>query len=389
VVVGCAPKPTQSPVAPTHQDPCLLIADSASRLDTFTVALLDSVHREGFLAPANDSELLLYRTTFDTPLRLNCQGTALPGFAKSWHKDSTGRVWTLTLKDDAQRYYDSPVTAHDVVALWNERKAVESSRYLQSAGALDDKQISVTLASPQDSVPTILADPVFSLAIGAAQRPSGVRFEILAGIDARDALDRGADLVVTRDPAVLDYVANRGEFTTFALPWSRTYALLQPAAALPIWLLDVDSMGRSLARDVAQAEARAAEPPFWWRAQCPRVDLSHAVQPPISPLIVYPRDDKVARGLAERMVALTRDTIQLRTVGLAPPEFAAALRQQHDRGYVLSLPRQVPAPCHELAGLPEGAQIRPLIDTRAHAIVRKGAPPLTVEWDGTVRVVPR
>jgi hypothetical protein len=39
-----------------------------------------------------------------------------------------------------------------------------------------------------------------------------------------------------------------------------------------------------------------------------------------------------------------------------------------------------------LAAFPVGARIQPLIDTRAYAIVRKGSPPLTVEWDGTVRV---
>jgi hypothetical protein len=28
----------------------------------------------------------------------------------------------------------------------------------------------------------------------------------------------------------------------------------------------------------------------------------------------------------------------------------------------------------------------PLIETRAHAIVRRGAPPLVAEWDGAVRL---
>jgi hypothetical protein len=36
--------------------------------------------------------------------------------------------------------------------------------------------------------------------------------------------------------------------------------------------------------------------------------------------------------------------------------------------------------------LPPGVRSLPLIDTRAYAIVRKGVPPLTVEWDGTLRV---
>lgn len=346
--------------------------------------------REHVLSPVTDSELLLYRMTFDTPLRIDCQGHAVPGLAKSWDKDSTGRVWTLTLNDEVRRYPDSPMTAQDVVAAWNERKAVQGTLALQSAVALDDRRIAVTLLAPQDSVPRILADPAFSMAIGPGQRPPEVKFEAQTGLDPRDALDRGADLVITRDPAVVDYVANRAEFTTFPLPWSRTYALLQPAAAERIAMLGQDSVGGSLARDVAQADARTAEAPFWWRSRlCPYIEPSYVVPRPFASRIVYPRDDKVARGLAERIVALARDTAQLRAAGLAPREFDAALRNQQDRGYVLGLSRQVLSPCHELFALPHGARIEPLIDTRAHAIVRRGAPPLTVDWGGTVRVAPR
>jgi len=264
---------------------------------------------------------------------------------------------------------------------------------------LDDGKLRVTLRATADSAPRLFADPALAVptAVNAVPGPilriiSGagtgriVDFQVAPEGDPRDALDRGADLIVTRDPAVVDYVANRAEFTTFSLPWSRTYVLLQPAGALPIWILVVDSVGRSLARDVAQADARAAEPSVW-RSECPHINLSHIVTPPISPRIVYPRDDKVARGLAERIVALTRDSVPLRSAGLDPAEFATAVRGQLDRGYVLGLPRQVPAPCHELAALPAGARIQPLVDTRAHAIVRRGVPPLTVEWDGTLRVV--
>jgi len=388
-VVGCTPKPTQSSVAPDHHDPCRLVADSASQLDTLTVALLDSVRRDHFLAPANESELLLYRMTFDTPLRLDCRGTALPGLAKSWHKDSAGRVWTLTLKDGVRVYHDSPLTAHDVVAQWSERKAIESSMSLQSAVALDDKRISVTLSRPQDSVPKILADPVFSLPIAAAQRPPGVRFEMLAGVDSRDALDRGADLAVTRDPTLVDYLAGRPEFSAFALPWSRTYVLLQPASAQALSLVGAETDRRSLARDAVSADARAAEPPFWWNEaeSCPTGVASGEI--PASSRVVYLRGDEVARGLAERIVALAGSAAGLRAAAVEPEEFVPLLRTGSERAYVVALPRRTLAPCRESAALPEGARIQPLIDTRAYAIVRKGAPPLAVEWDGTVRVVPR
>ena len=343
--------------------------------------LLDPVDRDHALAPANDTELLLYRMTLDTPLRLDCQGQALPGLASSWDRDSTGRVWTLTL--------NSSMTAHDIVAAWNDRKAFERSMALQSAVALDDRRIAVTLSRPQDSVPKILADPVFAMAIDGAQRPAGVKFEVQPGMDPRDALDRGGDLVVTRDPALVEYVAARPEFAAFALPWSRTYVLLQPASAEPLDVVQGDPDRRSLARDAVSADARAAEPPFWWNdlAGCPARMPSGPTS--ASSRVVYIRGDQVARGLAERMVALAQSGTALRAAALEPADFATMLRSGSEWAYVIALPRHTLAPCRESAAWPAGAQVQPLIDTRAYAIVRRGAPPLTVDWDGTVRVAPR
>jgi hypothetical protein len=345
------------------------------------VPLLDPVDRDHALSPANDTELLLYRMTLDTPLRLDCQGQALPGLASSWERDSTGRVWTLTL--------NSPMTAHDVVAAWNERKAVEGSLALQSAVALDDRRIAVTLSRPQDSVPKILADPAFAMAIDPAQRPRGVKFEIQTGSDPRDALERGGDLVVTRDPALVEYVAARPEFAAFALPWSRTYVLLQPASAEPLKMESGDADRRSLARDAVSADARAAEPPFWGNevAACPTGMASGSTS--TASRVVYIRGDEVARGLAERIVALAGSGDGVRAAALEPADFARALRTGSDRAYIVALPRHTLAPCRDASMWPPGARLLPLIDTRAYAIVRKGAPPLTVDWDGTVRLVER
>jgi hypothetical protein len=352
------------------------------------VALADSVDLAHAPIPTNDSEQLLFRQHSETLVRLDCHGDVRPGLAAEWTGDSTGRRWTFTLRQSAQPSDRAPLTAAGVVSNWRGRRGAVNAVGIDSAVALDDGRLSVTLRATPDSAPRLFADPALSVSLDAMAGSPMVDFQVAPDGDPRDALDRGADLVVTRDPAVVDYVANRAEFTTFPLPWSRTYVLLEPAGSFPIWIPGVDSVRRSLARDVAQADARAAEPSVW-RRQCPHTDLSYVVPPPISPRIVYPRDDKVARGLAERIVALTRDTVPLTSAGLDPAAFAAAVRDQHDRGYVLGLPRQVPAPCHELAALPGGAGIQPLIDTRAHAIVRRGGPPLTVEWDGTVRVLPR
>jgi hypothetical protein len=365
-----------------------LVASSATPFDTLKVPLFDPVDRDHFLSPANDTELLLYRMTFDTPVRLDCLGRALPGLAKSWVKDSTRRAWILTLKDEAQRYPDSPMSAHDIVAAWNERKAAGAARELQSAVAVDDRRIAVTLSRWQDSAPTVLADPAFSMAIGSAQRPP-VKFETQTGLDPRDALDREADLVVTRDPALVDYVAERPEFATFPLPWSRTYVLAQTESGQGLLTAELNTAAvrSSLAKDAVRASARAAEPPYWWGG-LEGCEASSTMRPGnTSTRVAYRKDDEVARGLAERIVALASPSAGLRIVGLDAASFAEAVRSGTDPAYVIGLPRQSLAPCRDRTMSPAGARLLPLIDTRAYAIVRRGAPPLTVEWDGTIRVI--
>jgi hypothetical protein len=211
--------------------------------------------------------------------------------------------------------------------------------------------------------------------------------QITPDADPRDALDRRADLVVTRDPALVDYAASRPELATFPLPWSRTYVLLQPAGAEMIGGNPYDeALRQSLARDAVHAEARPAEPPFWWTRPDCTLDSASVVVLPKSPVIAYTRGDAVARGLAERIVALAAPGSQLRTAGLDAAEFAGAIRGGRELGYIIGLPSRTLAPCRDSAALPRGSRIQPLIDTRAHAIVRRGSPDLTVDWDGTVRI---
>jgi hypothetical protein len=273
---------------------------------------------------------------------------------------------------------------------------------IDSAVVLNDRQVRVFSRQRQDSVLRLLADPAYALADGLASDGSSgegsidlpargdlpvieLRFPLLG--DVRDALDRGADLIVTRDPALVDYAARRPELATLPLPWSRTYVLLQPASAEPLPGVQSNLDRRSLASDAVSADARGAEPPFWWDATsaCPQ----GGIPGPKSRLsrIAYLQGDEIARGLAERLVALIGPGTELTTIGLDRLRFAAALRQGTERAYVVGLPRETLAPCRELADLPGNARIQPLIDSRAQAIVRRGAPPLSVEWDGTVRVV--
>jgi hypothetical protein len=370
------------------------------------VALLEPVDLGDARSPANDSERLLFRNLFDNLIRLDCDGAIRGGLAESWTADSGRRGWVLTLRKGATFPAGRPVSGSDVAGDLRMLASTDSGRALgiDSAFELDDRRLRVLMrGGVGDSLPRFLADPALVLIDGLA--PAGgtgegglaiprrgslpvIDFRFPLERDARDALDREVDLVVTRDPALVDYVSNRAEFATFPLPWSRTYVLLE-AGDRPGELagdLNATSVRSSLATDAVRASARAAEPPYWWSDQraCRAVSTLHSGS--TSSRVVYRKDDEVARGLAERIVALASTSAGLRAVGLDAAEFATAVRGGSERAYVIGLPRQSLAPCRDGSMWPAGARLRPLIDTRAYAIVRKGAPPLTVEWDGTIRV---
>lgn len=343
---------------------------------------------------------MLFRNLVPGLLRVDCDGELRPGLIETWTAEPDGS-WVFSLGTQAQLPSGRRLSAADVVATLTPAGEPKAPG-IDSAVVLNERQLRVFAAGDQDSLLRALADPSLALITGlASEHPVGdgsievpargtlpvIEFRFPLRGDARDALDRGADLIVTRDPALVDYVTRRSEFTTFALPWSRTYVLLEPAQAQPLRLAPPGVEPHSLVQDAVPADARAAEPPYWWSgaSSCSAGSTAGAI--PTSQRIAYVRGDEVGRSLAERWVALAGSETPLRTVGLEQPQFDAALRQGSERAFVVGLPRQTLRPCHDMADLPHGARITPLIDSRAHAIVRRGAPPLSVEWDGTVRVM--
>jgi hypothetical protein len=366
------------------------------------VALSEPVSLTHAFDPTNDSERLVFRELFETLIYIDCRRQVRPGLAQTWTLDGTHRTWTFQLRDDGpEAGVSSP--AADVVASWRARPEALTASGIESVAAAEEGGLAITFQSPQDSVPRILADPMLGVAHGRGStlgradrffiaRPGSAmaptEFRVEPASDPRDALDRGADLLVTRDLALLEYVSSRTEFQGFELPWSRTYILAGAGGLSGQLLSDLTtaSVRTSLAKDAVRASARVAEPPYWWTGleKC----VTPAAREPnrASSRVIYRKDDEVARGLAERVVALASATTGLRAVGLDAAPFDAAVRGGTERAYVIGLPRQSLAPCRDAAMLPRGASPLPLIETRAYAIVRKGVPPLTVEWDGTVRL---
>jgi hypothetical protein len=399
---GCSPNPSvsspppPSPQSPRPPDPCLITKDLGGSEDTVSVGLLEPVDRSRVYQPSNDSEQLLFRSISQNLVRLDCQGQLRPELAQSWSADTAVRVWNFTLNDTALAVLGSLGSADRVADSLRLRLQILPGTGIDSISAEGNRQLRVVLGG--DSIPRVLADPALALVdsalldraekgeiISLPARPGrpGIEFWLSSG-EPRDMLDRGVDLLVTRNSELIEYAQSRTQFTTIPLPWTRTYLLVQPTPAEQLNRMSLDP--QALARDVVHADARAAAIPPWLgeATTCPT--------PPSGPTtvrtsrIAYQLGDDVARALAERIVAVAPPGTSLRSLGLSPAELVSHLQQGLEVGYVVSVPSRPLIPCRYAGVLPSTARIEPLIETRAHAIVRNGVLPLTVDWDGTVRL---
>ena len=222
-----------------------------------------------------------------------------------------------------------------------------------------------------------------------------VRVALLrASADPRDLLDAAAaggagpaDVLVTRDPSAIAYARARREFAVVPLAWDRVHAavVVDPSrtriAATP-------QLRASLARDAVRTDARAAEPPYPWQtAAC---EGSGARHPSPARRVVYRRGDPIGHDLAERLVAMDGSVT---AAALADDSLAAALAAGADAVYVVMLPVRadtslagdVGGRCAAVPSRPAGTVIIPLVETRAHAVVRSGTPPLLIAPGGPLR----
>lgn len=374
---GSAPAPTPEPAAAPDQ--CILPTGEPGEPREVVVAE----------ARPEDSSVVARRRP-EPLIRLDCFGAARPGAAESWTPDSSYRTWTLVLAPSALG-----VTAASAAAEWRTRpEAATTLRYAGVASVipLDERRLVVTLDRPTDSVPALFADPSLGLVTDSLP-PTGTTFVARrpSSGDPRDALDAGADILRTGDPVLLEYARTRNELTVHPLPWSRTYVLVIPPGRDEFGALipgDSAAFRAGLARDAVRTEARGAEPPFWWDrlGPCPTPPPLPPPQGVTANSVVHAFEDTVARALAGRIVALS-DRPVTATSWLPARLMGEALRNGLARAYVVAVPRTALVPCREVAGWPAGATVIPLIDTRMSAIVRRGVPRLTVDFDGGLRTV--
>jgi hypothetical protein len=413
-----------------------------------SVALRDGIDPANAPRPSNESERVLFRQLYETLVRVDCHGHVGPALAASWRLDADGRTWMITLRENARFADGAAVTTADVRAAWVRDHLGDDlhprvRRLVQSIVLVDDRVLAITLRSPRPDAPVALAHPDLAIARPATGSPwplgtradraavepaptdragsaaititrdhgPPIRF-LQSPRDTRDLLDDGIDLLLTRDPATLDYAATLPLYRSVPLAWRRSHVLATPGRAPAAPSLSAHDR-QVLADDAVRGEARGAADPLWWQtlegctlaAAHPR-DRS---APAPAPRIVYDAADATARDLAERLVGLGRASgpgattvlgvllpdrpgAPLRAVGLTGEPLAMARRRGADAGYILSFDRQPLEPCGEMAVAMDGAPwldpaaIVPLVDTRLQAIVRRGRSGLAAEWDGVLLV---
>ena len=438
VVVTLTACATAHPAAlPTPASACTVGAAPAGAADTLSVAVKEPIEPTHAPVPTNAAERFVFAQVYETLIDVDCERGPRPALATSWTLDATRTRITLVLRDGPRFSTGKPVTAADVVASWTAtgaRPTLSGRLARELAGTttiVDEHTLIVSLpdtawlalADPGlavyeprstgewpagtgpyhvvESSPSALSGSLVLAPAGSSADPYLIARRLSSG-DPRDAIDAGADVLVTADPIAANYAAARSNLLTVPLPWTRTYALAISTAAPKIaqLLIAADSQAvavrASLARDAVRAAARTAQSPYWSDAAAVcRLSPPSPASPrdQHSNRVVYRRDDVVARGLAERLVSLDARTV---AAGVAPNDFARALREGGDLAYVLDLPYAPLSPCEDLRelrltapwlaiGVGTDATLIPLVDTRETAIVNRERVSATVDWRGTLR----
>jgi hypothetical protein len=277
--------------------------------------------------------------------------------------------------------------------------------------------IAVAVAGPRDSAGASDPAPAIPLLLSqiaavadtpecAGPRPAGPGGSVANGQDtvavrqvsdraARDALDWGTDILVTRDRSVVAYAAGRPGLVSVPLSWDRVYVLvLHPQPGRPDFV--TDSLREALASDVVHADARAfgstwvlpdtaCDDDAADRAKAVVGPPSAAGRVPRAARILYDQEDSVARFLAERIAvlastgsrllagvtpALGRMGTEMYVMGLPAGELPRAAMDAGAAASIIAIPAVTPRLCGEAPALPA---LVPLIETRAWAIVRRDA----------------
>jgi len=469
--VGCSNRTVMTPVVIPSPE-CVISQGLVETANTITVALLDDISPGNAPVARNDSERILFRHVYETLITVDCLGRVQAGLAKGWRRGGDGRIWTFELREDVQFWDGTPLTAEDVIRSWR-RFMVETmvtAAGIDSTGIVKEHVLRVYFDRPHREVPRVLSSLEFAVVKRAGESlwPVGsgsyrietpvqkdaaefnrtvvctpvsyregpvIRFVETRMSDTRDLLEGVIDVMVTADPAVIEYALRRPQLTTVALPWNRTYVLLSPSRVLK--LLQGGTVGDlppdlldGFAQDAVRGDARGHRSPSWWETldECGRFYPPAEGNPPMpygahagSGLrrILYAMKDPIARDLAERIVALAAtDTIssseaaelahavpgligndfRIVTEGKPEKELEMSIRDGDEFAYIIPVSCQWTDPCYEERRLTNSAPwlsievvdlsdaLIPLVDTRRYVIVDRSSVEPVIDYSGDILI---
>lgn len=398
--------------------------------------------------PEGDTEALLFATLHPPLIRLDCRGRLAPGVVDRWDSADGGRSWVLRVAGGATDDAGASARVAAVVGRLADPAAWPVGTAPAAVELRPPAEIRVTFRDPLPDGAATFAVPALSpvpqgpigpgtpLAAGfdghslerdaTAAAPGGatlllrdhggqarVRIRVEPRGDPRALLDRGALLVLTRDPGAIAWAhARGGDVQVQTLPPDRLHLLALPGGdALPL----SSGVTERLASDVVPGGGRVSAP-WVLGGGCPEGGAADGPGPGASRAapaagttgrVVHLAGDEVARALAERVVALAGPggDAQLRAlsegaggalqaVGLSAAEYSVAVREGRDAAYLILLPRSPAAPCQARADLVRrvpwltAGGLHPLAETGQTALLRPGAPSLEVDGSGAVRLLP-
>ena len=250
----------------------------------------------------------------------------------------------------------------------------------------------------------------------AASAPVAVTITPPPGADLRDVLEgraartRRPDVVVTRDPLLIDFARRSGGYLVEPLAWNTTYVLAVPTYLLVVPTPDAAAVPNAaerdaMARDAVIGDARGAVEPFPWLTDgaCARPATQRVSTSPL-PVVAYSSGDPMARAIAERLVSLAgsrggtrwlppvlaRPGATYRVAPLADDSIAHAIESGRAAAAVVAIARDPTTPCGTLGNVPVPRGAIPLVDARAHVVVRRGSgAAFIVGVDGALHFVKR
>lgn len=225
--------------------------------------------------------------------------------------------------------------------------------------------------------------------------PAVVAIDPPAGADLRDALDGRLlhmgtpqpDIVVSRDPDLLDFARRRAGYIVQALPWNTTYVLVTAGADSAL-SGPSDAQREALARDAVTGEARGAMGPFSWLTDPACLHEIPKETAASLPIVAYPTGDAIARQIAERMVSLAAagsrpawlpamlarsSTTGARVASVHQDSLTSVLTSGRAAAAIIPVARDWTTTCGTRDNRPMPRGAIPLVDARDHIIVRRGS----------------